>query len=118
MTHRLTALLLVLLCSTAGTIGTVAAAEHPDEAVAQFVAAELPSASYIGTCETGIPGVDAGKLCSRFVAERDGVHAYLLAIYQTGVAIWVFVGWTDDGWQVFATADAPLDSNWSDPPWP
>src|SRR5437879_6165392 len=48
----------------------------PDAAVAQLV--RSTGASYAGDCATTSFPDDAGKVCSRFVAARGSVRAYLL----------------------------------------
>lgn len=91
------------------TAGPGSAAVHtammPEAVVAAVVAAR--GDRYAGDCAATQSPRDIGALCSRLVAERDGVRAYLLGRTFSEFGWWLFVGRADAGWHAVGTA--PLD---------
>ena len=98
MVWRLIVAVLVLV-SVSRVTGAARAAELPDEAIAQYVAEALPELRYIGSCDGADPRYDAGALC----------YAYLLGLVATDAVIYIFVGWTEDGWQVIGKQSPYID---------
>ncbi len=92
------------------------AAPSPDAAVARFV--EEGGGRFAGPCEHTRSPEDLGKVCARFIEERDGVHAYLSGRTFSEFTTWVFVKQTGAGWTAFHSV--PLDFNSTDTriPWP
>jgi hypothetical protein len=94
--------------------GLVAAS--PDAAVR--AAEEAAGEEYARDCAQTVSPRDAGKVCSRLAAERDGARAYLIGRTFSEFSHWVFVAPAGAAsWQV--TAVTPLDFfGPPDPPWP
>jgi hypothetical protein len=95
---------------------TTMAADSPDGAVRLEV--ESTGAAYAGDCGTTRSPEDAGKVCSKFVDEQDGVRAYMTGRTFSEFSAWVFVRQGTSGGQVVDSK--PLDFfDMSDTiPWP
>jgi hypothetical protein len=114
----LTGLLVVLLPLVAPPRSdvVVAQAESPEAAIAEFVVAS--GGVYAGSCDQTRSPEDIGKICSRFIAERGTLSAYLTGRTFSEFDRWLFVERAGAGWSV--VADAPLDfhAQTLEPPWP
>ena len=82
-----------------------APATTPEAALEQLVRAT--GAVYAGDCATTRSPEDIGKICSRFVAERDSRRAYMLGRTFSEFSAWAFVQQVAGGWEPAGTA--PLD---------
>src|SRR5687767_5303506 len=87
-----------ILVSAAGARVTVANAQSlpsqpvaPSPEAAVRTAVELSGDVYAGDCAATISPRDAGKVCSRLVAEQDGARAYLTGRTFSEFSRWVFV---------------------------
>ena len=113
-----------ILLMVAGThVSLVAAESLPSQPIAESpeaavrAAVETAGDVYAGDCASTVSPRDAGKVCSRLVAENDGARAYLTGRTFSEFSRWVFVAPMDGGWTVTGTAaldffGAPT------PPWP
>lgn len=81
------------------------AGSTPEEAIEQVI--EDEGAVYAGECTATRSPEDIGKRCSRMIAERAGMRAYLAGRTFSEFDTWLFVEPSPDGWRV--TAAAPLD---------
>jgi len=91
-------------------------ATMPESLVREVV--ELDGAVYAGDCSDTVSPRDIGKTCSKVVAERSDVRAYLIGRTFSEFSRWVFVRRGRDGWRAAGTA--PLDFFAPSPeiPWP
>ncbi len=62
---------------------------------------------YAGDCAATESPRDIGKVCSKFIAQRGALRAYLVGRTFSEFSAWVFVEQTRDGWIPLGTA--PLD---------
>lgn len=81
------------------------------------IAVETTGEIYAGDCAATVSPRDTSKVCSRFVAEKDGARAYLIGRTFSEFSRWVFIAPADGGWTITGTAaldffGAPT------PPWP
>lgn len=81
------------------------AAATPEAVVAAVVTAR--GEHYAGDCATTRSPQDIGALCSRLVAERDGMRAYLLGRTFSEFGWWLFIAQEGAAWHAMSTA--PLD---------
>src|SRR4051812_36540809 len=69
----------------------------PEEVVRSAV--EAGGQVYVGDCADTVSPRDIGKVCSRLVAEQDGIRAYLTGRTFSEFSNWVFVALaTGEGW--------------------
>ena len=97
---------------------TVAAGSLPESAIDQYVAT-TQEVGYAGECAEAELPADVGKLCSIYVGERDGVHAFVLGLTFSEGLEWAFVEMQAGAWRV-AEAMAITLENAGVPgiPWP
>jgi hypothetical protein len=125
--RRTAAILMVtasVMVSVAGPRVTTASAQSlpsqpptPTPEAAVRVAVEATGEVYAGDCSATVSPRDAGKVCSRLVAEKDGARAYLTGRTFSEFSNWMFVAPLAGGWVV--TGTAPLDFfGTPTPPWP
>jgi hypothetical protein len=100
----------------AETQGLAPAAPTAEEALRRHVEGE--GGAYASDCAATRSPRDLGKVCSRFIAERDGLRAYLIGRTFSEFSTWVFVEQTSAGWRVAATAPLDFFSQSLDVPWP
>jgi hypothetical protein len=93
-----------------------APAPTPEAAVAQLV--QATGAAYAGDCATTQSPDDAGKVCSRFVAERSDLRAYMLGRTFSEFNEWAFVKQVAGGWEPAGTAPQDPLSAGDEVPWP
>ena len=100
----------------AGTTDEPSPAADPETVVCQTVVAN--GAVYAGDCAATRSPEDVGKVCSRFVAQRGSLRAYLTGRTFSEFSLWVFVERTRAGW--LPAGSAPLDFAAPDLeiPWP
>jgi hypothetical protein len=77
----------------------------PEAAVRELV--EARGDAYAGDCEATVSPRDIGRVCSKFVAERGELRAYLVGRTFSEYSHWVFVRRDRDGWR--PVGSAPLD---------
>jgi hypothetical protein len=92
------------------------AASTAESALRQAI--EMTGAAYAGDCAGTRSPDDAGKICSKFVAERAGVRAYLTGRTFSEFDQWVFVQQAPDGWRPAGTAPQGFFASPQDIPWP
>jgi hypothetical protein len=93
------------------------AEQQPDVAVRTSV--EAAGAVYAGDCAATAAPRDVGAVCSRFVAEQDGTHAYLTGRTFSEFDTWLFVARGEGGvWQVVARQPLDFHSLSLSVPWP
>ena len=99
-----------------GPAKALAASTTPEAALAQLVAGT--GASYAGDCSTTRAPEDIGKVCSRFVAARATLRAYMLGRTFSESSAWAFVQQVGGGWEPAGTV--PLDPYAAngEVPWP
>jgi len=78
-----------------------------DAAVGEAVA-QTPSAGYAGDC-SGTTPENRGQLCSKHVADKGPLSAYLIGRAFSEYTQWVFVQQTPSGW--VPISGAPLDQS-------
>jgi hypothetical protein len=115
----LVGLVLVLLApvlAPGDPTGVSRAAASAEAAIGEYIASE--GAIYAGPCERARSPEDIGKLCSRFIADRGTLSAYLTGRTFSEFNRWLFVAASGYDWSV--AADAPLDfhAQSAEPPWP
>jgi hypothetical protein len=94
-----------------------AAALAPSAEEAVRSAVESAGDAYVGDCAATVSPRDAGKTCSRLVAERNGVRAYLAGRCFSEFSRWVFVASEDGGWRTVGVAVLDFFGP-PEPPWP
>ncbi len=115
------ALLLVACSAGSGSIraqdaSATTAAATAEEAVRQAV--ERDGAVYAGDCASTRSPQDVGKICSKFVDERNDMRAYLAGRTFSEFSRWVFVEQIPAGWQVAGVAPLDFFAQSLDIPWP
>jgi hypothetical protein len=95
---------------------TAIASASPVEAVAVYVQGE--GDAFAGNCEDTVSPRDIGKVCARFVEERDGTQAYLIGRTFSEFNTWVFVAQTSRGWNVGGSAPLDFHDMSGSIPWP
>ena len=94
----------------------VAAAASPAQAVSTFI--EADGGAFAGPCEETVSPRDIGKVCARFVEERDGVRAYLIGRTFSEFSTWVFVRQGSAGWSLAGSAPLDFHDMTMTIPWP
>ncbi len=102
--------------SLAGPSRAATVMPSAEAAVAQLV--EEGGTAFAGPCSGTRSPDDMGKVCSRFVAERAGVRAYVIGRTFSEFDRWVFVAESDGGWAVAGQAPLDFTSTSIEPPWP
>lgn len=88
----------------------------PEDAVSQAV--QATNGTYAGDCAATSSPADLGKLCSKFVAQRGGLRAYLVGRTFAEFRGWVFVGQSSAGWLPAGTAPFDDTAPALNVPWP
>lgn len=73
---------------------------------------------YAGDCAATRSPEDVGKICSKLIAERSGLRAYLVGRTFSEFSTWVFVEQTPAGWQPAGTAPLDFFATQIAIPWP
>lgn len=92
-------------CRPAATGTTIQMFVSAEDAVCAVV--QAGDSVYAGDCAATVSPRDIGKVCSKFIAQRGSLRAYLLGRTFSEFSSWVFVEQTRAGWAPFGTA--PLD---------
>lgn len=99
-----------------GADASTTATATPQDAIAALV--QSNGDRFAGTCESTRSPDDIGKVCARFIDEREGLQAYLTGRTFSEFSTWVFVGQRDGGWTVLATAPLDFHDMTMTIPWP
>jgi hypothetical protein len=119
----MTAAMAILLMAAGTQVSPVTAESLPSQPITESpeaavrAAVETAGEVYAGDCASTISPRDAGKVCSRLVAEKDGARAYLTGRTFSEFSHWVFVAPVDGGWTVTGTAALDFFGT-PTPPWP
>lgn len=108
-------LALGLFSSPSARAESTVPAATPEDAVRQSV--EAAGEQYAGTCDQTVAPRDLGKTCVCFIAEQDGIRAYLAGRTFSEYGRWVFVARVAGGWQPAGTALLDFFAQ-PDIPWP
>jgi hypothetical protein len=93
-----------------------AAQTTPEAAVGTFV--QSSGGIYAGPCEQTRSPEDIGKICSRFIEERNGVQAFLTGRTFSEFSTWVFVTQEAAVWTVIGSAPLDFFDTTMTIPWP
>ena len=97
---------------------TVPTGSVQETAIVQHVQA-TQSAEYAGGCADADAATDAGKVCSIYRGEREGVHAFVLGLTFSEGFEWAFVEMQGGAWRVVdSTPITPESSAVPGIPWP
>ncbi len=110
------ALLILTLILAAGRASAQAAAPSVEDAIRAAI--EADGAVYAGPCADTRSPDDLDKVCSRHIAEQEGVHAYLAGRTFSEFTTWLFVQQTGEGWQVSGSAPLNFLAQDMQIPWP
>lgn len=88
----------------------------PEEAVCAVVAAM--DGVYAGDCAATVSPRDIGKVCSKFIAQRGALRAYLIGRTFSEFSTWVFVERQPAGWVALTTVPLDFASPVLVVPWP
>lgn len=105
-----------LTCGSGAAESPALVAATEDEALAAFV--QSRGETFAGACEQTRSPQDIGKVCARFVAERDGTRAYLIGRTFSEFSTWVFLTRTADGWNVAGSTPLNFHDTSMTIPWP
>jgi hypothetical protein len=75
-------------------------------------------ATYAGDCTDAVSPANIGQFCSRFVAQRATLRAYLAGRTFSEFSAWVFVRQTPSGWVPIGAQPAMDDASPLNVPWP
>jgi hypothetical protein len=112
----------VIALRSGGDSGSTAAATAPaiaatpTEAIAAVV--QAGGASFAGPCEQTRSPEDIGKLCARFVEQRDGVQAHLVGPTFSEFTTWLFLEQAASGWTVVTSIPLDFHDAMLSIPWP
>lgn len=92
-------------CRPAAVGAAIQSFASPEGAVCAVV--QVGDSVYAGDCAATESPRDIGKVCSKYIAQRGSMRAYLIGRTFSEFSSWVFVEQKRDGWVVVATT--PLD---------
>jgi hypothetical protein len=92
-------------CRPAATGAATQFFASPEGAVCAVV--QAGDSVYAGDCAATESPRDIGKVCSKYIAQRGSLRAYLIGRTFSEFSSWVFVEQKRDGWVAVATT--PLD---------
>lgn len=90
--------------------------QTPDAAMRASV--ESTGRVYAGDCTNTTSPQDLGKTCSKFVAARGAMSAYVAGRTFSEFTAWLFIEQTPAGWQVVGTASVDFQTAPAVIPWP
>ena len=92
-------------CRPAAPDAAIQSFSSPEGAVCAVV--QAGDSVYAGDCAATESPRDIGKVCSKYIAQRGTMRAYLIGRTFSEFSSWVFVEQKRDGWVVVTTT--PLD---------
>jgi hypothetical protein len=87
----------------------------PEAAVQEAV--QAANQVYAGDCAAATPA-NGGQVCSKYVADRGQLSAYLIGLTFSEYTRWVFVQQTPEGWLPLSTAILDDSATSVTVPWP